>query len=128
MATHSLIHLFHASIHPNPHLVSVFALNLFLDYLNQRPPCTCQTRSCPGSHIRLYLIEIAGLWPVRVRREAEGRRVRGGGQLHPPMNCELLLQDNISQIKWWENQRSGRVSANPAKPPPPPPFKVHCEL
>lgn len=56
MATHSLIHLFHASIYPRPHLVSVFALNLFLDYLNQLPPCTCQTLSCPGSRVTLYLI------------------------------------------------------------------------
>lgn len=37
MGMYSLIHLFHASIYPHPHLVSVFALNLFLDYLNQLP-------------------------------------------------------------------------------------------
>lgn len=37
MGMYSLIHLFHATIYPHPHLVSVFALNLFLDYLNQLP-------------------------------------------------------------------------------------------
>lgn len=37
MGMYSLIHLFHASIYPHPHLVSVFALSLFLDYLNQLP-------------------------------------------------------------------------------------------
>lgn len=78
MATHSLIHLFHASIYPRPHLVSVFALNLFLDYLNQLPPCTCQTLSCPGSSVTLYLIQIAGLWPACARREEEGRSGGGG--------------------------------------------------
>lgn len=37
MGMYSLIHLFHATIYPHPHLVSAFALNLFLDYLNQLP-------------------------------------------------------------------------------------------
>lgn len=65
MGMYSLIHLFHASIYPHPHLVSVFALNLFLDYLNQLPLAPVKHRLAQVATSRLSDLDswiTASLW------------------------------------------------------------------
>ena len=55
---HSSIFFLHPSIYPQPHLVSlsVFALSLFLVYLNQLSLAPVKRTPCTGSHISPYQI------------------------------------------------------------------------
>ena len=132
MRMHSLIHLSRAPIYPNHHLVSVFALNLFLDYLNQLPPLApvkqrrAQVATSPLSD--LDSPDYGSLW---VREEQKGREegeeregkkkhhrvlfIRGGNSCIRPKNCEALLWNNISQIKWCEIKGGGELAAIPLK-------------
>ncbi len=122
MGMYSLIHLFHASIYPHPHLVSVFALNLFLDYLNQLPLAPVKHRLAQVAPSRLSDLDsriTASLW------------VRGGGKkTHfyllgvetAASACKLwtfVTEQYITDQMVW-NQRRERVSINPTKTP----FKV----
>lgn len=120
MGMHSLIHLFHASIYPHPHLVSVFALNLFLDYLNQLPlapvkHCLAQVATSCLSDLDSWIT--VSLWAREENKTHTHFYLLGVGTAASA--CELWTfvtgQYITDQMVW--NQRCGRVSINPAKTP-----------
>lgn len=124
MGMYSLIHLFHASIYPNPHLVSVFALNLFLDYLNQLPlapvkHCLAQVATSRLSDLDSWIT--ASLW-VQGEREKKRTHFYLLGVGTAASACKLwtfVMEQYITDQMVW-NQRRERVSINPTKTP----FKV----
>ena len=118
---HSSIFFMHPSI-PHLHLVSAFALSLFLDYLNQLPlapvkHCLAQVATPCLSDLDSWITP--SLW-------VQGG-CGGGADCYflwvgtAASACKLwtfVTEQNITDQMW--NQRQGRVSINPTKTP----FKV----
>lgn len=134
MGMYLLIHLFHASIYPYPHLVSVFALNLFLDYLNQLPLAPVKQRLAQVATWHLSDLDswiTASLWVQEdERREKKKKKAqKKNNRLFYLLGlgtaasvCKLwtfVTEQYITDQMVW-NQRRERVSINPTKTP----FKV----
>lgn len=119
MGMYSLIHLFHASIYPHPHLVSVFALNLFWDYLNQLPLAPVKHSLAQVATSRLSDLDS---W-ITVSLRVQGGRcfyllavgtAASACKLRPFVTEQYIADQMVC------NQRRERVSINPSKTP----FKV----